>query len=58
LSKDEIDRIIKKEIARQPGASKDALKESFTALFVKQGKGPEEAARLAEIAIAGRGGGA
>jgi hypothetical protein len=58
LSKEEIDRIVKKELSRTPLASKDALKESFTALFVKQGKGPEEAARLAEIAIAGRGGGA
>jgi hypothetical protein len=58
LSKDEIDRIIKKEIARQPGASKDALKESFVSLFIQQGNTPEEAARLAGIAIAGRGGGA
>ena len=57
LSKDEIDRIVKKELSRTPLASKDALKESFTALFVKQGKTPEEAARLAEIAIAGRAGG-
>lgn len=58
LSKDEIDRIVKKELSRTPLASKDALKESFTALFVKQGKTAEEAARLAEIAIAGRAGGA
>jgi len=57
LSKDEIDRIVKKELSRTPLASKDALKESFTALFVKQGKTPEEAARLAGIAIAGRAGG-
>ena len=55
LSDREIREIVNRETGRTPaGTSHDQLKASFERSFLAQGKPPDEAARMADIAATGK----
>lgn len=55
LSDKEIREIVNKEVNRTPaGTSHDQLKASFEQSFLAQGKPPDEAARMADVAAKGK----